>query len=318
MQKYRLFWLVLLVLIPLSFSHAQEMDTFTRRYHNGALFYGMERFQEAAFEFRRAQESAPGMNEWSQALYWVILSQLAYSDFGSALLDMEELERRAPDSTFAKDIIYHRARVYYNQGYFQEALQLFNRYNISSSDSDQESADRRAAAYFWMGECLYSMGQFDEAEKFYAWVIGRYPRSPKVEASSYRLDLIKQKKIEAELLALLQWSHEESLRTSEEYQRTIRTYEHTLNLYQRRILELSNINGLNLNDTSAELADIPSINQINQPSITQTAPVQGIEETYISDVSANHLLERARQLESTLQDILREHNNGGSSSGGVR
>ncbi|MCL2277687.1 MAG: hypothetical protein FWC21_07290 [Treponema sp.] len=326
-QKNRLFWLVLLIIIPLASSYAQDLEQFSRRYNNGALFYGMERYQEAAFEFRRAQELASNLNDWSQALYWVILSQMAYSDFGSALLDMEELERVSPASVFARDMVYHKARVFYMQGFFEEALLLFNRYNISTTDSDQESADRRAASFFWMGECLYSMGQFDEAGKFYAWVIGRYPRSPKIEASSYRLDLIKQKKIEAELLALLQWSHEESLRTSEEFQRTIRTYEHALNLYQRRILELTSADyheassvPITYQGESLSSAPVPESSNPPQPSIaaneSQTPVTQVPSETrnLISNGSGDELIDRARQLENALLDILREHNAAGGGS----
>jgi len=302
-QKSCIFLLVLLILISGVFLNAQENEAnqYTRRYQNGVLFYQMSRWQEAAIEFRRAQELAVNINEWSQALYWVILSQMAYSDFGSALLDMAELERMAPNSSYARDIVYHRARVYYIQGYFEDALHLFNRYNTSTSDSDKESSDRRAAAFFWMGECLYSMGQFDEAEKFYAWVIGRYPDSSKIEASAYRLDIIKQKKIENELLALLQWSHEETLRTSEEYQRTIRTYEYTLNLYQRRIAELTSAenefqsgNTEPLSETAGQISSQTAV-AVTQPVVIEEPPSAG-----------STLIERAIQLENNLQNILRE------------
>ncbi|MCL2808726.1 MAG: hypothetical protein FWD24_01530 [Treponema sp.] len=235
-------FLLIFILFPVfsSFGLELEQETYTRRFQNGAQLYNIFRFEEAAIEFRRAQEISRTANDRVAALYWVILSQLAYSDFGSAIRDMDELERIAPNSTFARDIVYHRARVYHMRGFHEDAIFLFNRYNASTNDSDRESADRRAAAFFWIGECLYALNQFDEAEKFYAWVIGRYPESPKIEAAAYRLDLIKHKKIEAELLALLQWSHEESLRTSEEHQRTVRTFEHTLNMYQRRLAEQTN------------------------------------------------------------------------------
>jgi tetratricopeptide (TPR) repeat protein len=239
-QKRGIFLALLLgfLLFP-AFAQETPASQYIRRFQNGAQLYGLSRWQEAAIEFRRAQEIAQNIEDWSAALYWVTLSQLAYSDYGSALRDMEQLERYAPNSPYARDMVYHRARVYFLLGYFEEALILFNRYNASTTDSDPVTSDRRAAAFFWIGESLYAMRQLDEAEKFYAWVITRYPQSPKIEASSYRLDLIKQKKIETELLALLQLSHEEALRTSEEYQRTIRTYEHTLNVYQRRIAELT-------------------------------------------------------------------------------
>ena len=244
-QKVRVFLVsLILALFPFGLSLAQESDQtqYARRLQNGSQLYALSHWKEAAMEFRRAQELAQNMNEWSQSLYWVILSQLALSDYGSALRDMDDLQRRAPNSSYSRDMIYHRARVYFIQGYYEDALVLFNRYNASTADSDRVSADRRAASFFWMGESLYSMGQFDEAEKFFSWVLARYPQSPKVEAAAYRVDLIKQKKIEAELLALLQLSHEEALRTSEDYQRTIRTYEHTLNIYQRRIADLVNPN----------------------------------------------------------------------------
>jgi len=291
------FWLILLVLMlfPAVFSYTQVSSTelvvqtlqetsgaqYARWYNNGIHFYDLSRFHEAAVEFRRAQEISENIYDWSRALYWVILSQLAYSDFGSSIRDMEELEKFAPDSIYTRDMLYHRARVYYLQGFFEDALFLFNHYNASTTDSDRESSDRRAAAFFWMGECLFSMVQYDEAEKFYAWVIGRYPQSPKVEAAAYRLDLIKQKKIEAELLALLQWSHEESLRSSEEHQRMMRTYEHTLNLYQRRIIELSSMS----TQTEPELTDF-----FNRTSLPLS------------------LLERAILLESEVQEIIKDYN----------
>ncbi|MCL2442008.1 MAG: tetratricopeptide repeat protein [Treponema sp.] len=288
---------------------AQENAQFlySRGMRNGSLLYNISRFHEAAMEFRIAQENADNSNDWSRAIYWVILSQLAYSDYGSALNDMDELQRRAPSSTHNRDMVFHRARVYYNQGFFEDALVLFNRYINSTSDSDRESIDRRAAAFFWMGECLYSMSHFDDAERFYAWVIGRYPDSPRYEAAAYRIDLIKQKKIEAELLALLQWSHEESLRTSEDYQRTLRTYEHTLNVYQRRIAELINsINSpeVNNNNETNESDSISRIEYFRVPEENIPAPL------FVQQNQNENLIERARQLGFNVQEILKEYEGG--------
>jgi len=295
-------FLIILVLFPAVYSYTQEslQEQYQQSYLNGIQFYRLSLWMEAAFEFRRAQEIAEGIDDLSQALYWVILSQMAYSDFGSALRDMEELERIAPDSFYTIDMVYHRARVYYNQGFYDDALLLFNRYINSTTDETRESADRRAAAFFWMGESLYLMGQFDEAEKFYAWVIGRYPESPKVEAASYRLDLIKQKKIEAELLALLQWSHEEALRISEEHQRTIRTYEHTLNLYQRRIAELTSAANTSFQSNTETQAGS------SQPILIDDTQSQRTPQ------SSNSLIERARQLESEVQAVIMQYDSSGS------
>jgi len=288
------FWpLVLgLLLFASGISTAQEaaQAAYLRKYQSGLQLYNSSRWHEAAAEFRGAQETAANINDWSQATYWVILSQLAYSDYGSAVRDMDDLERTTPGSGYAKDMAYHRGRIYFNLGYFDDALLMFRRYIDSVSDRDAEYADRLAAAFFWMGESLFTMGQLDEAEKFYTWVVDRYPESPKYEISSYRLDLIKQKKIEAELLALLQWSHEESLKSSEDYQRRLRTYEHTLNAMQRRI-----------DETPVQVVETPP------------------PEVVIPDNSAadnarllhERLLERARQLNAEVDIMIKERESGG-------
>jgi len=313
-RNRRIFWLIFsgFLLIGGGFLSAQNTDQsqYARRFQNGSQLYHLQRWHEAAIEFRRAQEIAVSNNDWARAIYWVILSELAHTDYGSALRDMDELQRVAPNSTYSRDMFYHRGRVYINQGFYEDALLSFNRYLNSTGDVDRESSDRRAAAFFWMGESLYALGQFDEAEKFYAWVVGRYPESPKVEAATYRIDLIKQKKIEAELLALLQWSHEESLRTSEDFQRTIRTYEHTLNAYQRRIAELTNsVNLLDLNDTRQEQQEITDtisrMENINTPAENVPEPV------YIPQSEHESLIERARQLGSNVQELIRELETGG-------
>jgi tetratricopeptide (TPR) repeat protein len=284
----RLFFLGIM-LFAAGFAFSQSQSGFTRRIQNGSQLYNLGRFYDATAEFRNAQEAAVTLDEWSRALYWVILSELGSTDYGSAIRDMDELEKHAPNSSYNRDMTYHRGRVYFNQGFFDNALILFRRFIDAVTDEDRESSDRRAAAYFWTGETLFHMGRFDEAESFYGWVVTRYPGCPKYDVSTYRMDLIKQKKIEAELLALLQWSHEESLRTSEDFQRKIRTYEYTLNAYQRRITELT--------------GGTPARQQVYQDEFSAQDESQAPE--------AEDLLERARQLGFNLEQIIRERGNGG-------
>jgi tetratricopeptide (TPR) repeat protein len=268
-------------------------------FQEGSRSYGEMRMFEAAAQFRNAQEISKNANDWAQATYWVILTELAIGDYGSAIRDMDELERIAPKSSFARDMVYHRARAYYNQGYFEDALICFKRYNDSVQAGDNEASDRKAAAFFWMGECLYSMGQFGEAEKFYSWVIAQYPNSPKVEVSGYRVDLIKQKKIEAELLSLLRWSHEESLRNSEENQRKIRTYENALNAYQRKIAELTQ------GAPMARTDELSSAGAVTSPSGLPASESAGVIDNKPEDDDA--LRRRAIQLEEEVKQILEQY-----------
>jgi len=293
-----------LLLLAAAFSAAAQSypSLYHQKFDYGGRYFNAARMTEAVAEFRGAQEAAVSLNDWAQALYWVIISELALADYGSALRDMDELEKHAPNSPFTYDMVYHRARAYFNQGFFEDALVLFKQFSDNIVSNDPQAADRKAAAFFWMGECLYTMGQFDEAENFYSWVVSKYPKSPKVEAAAYRIDLIKQKKIEAELLALLRWSHEESLRTSEDYQRKIKTYEHTLNSYQRRIGELSN-------DSSALSVPPPAPPASSYYSEDLNTQISSSNEpaNNTPDNRNNELIEKARRLESDIQKLISEY-----------
>jgi TolA-binding protein len=203
-------------------------------FRKGVEHYREARWQDAALELHNAANAADNSSQWAEALYWVILSRLAAQDYYSALREMDTLAAGAPASSRLSDILFHRARVYYHLGYHEEAVMLFTEYSNNLSPGGES---RKAVAFYWIGECLYSMGQFSKAEEYFNMVIENYPGSSRFDASVERVNLIRQKKIETELLALLKWSHEESLRTAEEYQRMERTYEQALNAYQKRLAE---------------------------------------------------------------------------------
>ena len=208
---------------------------YSPRFMAGINLYREGRWLEAAAELRAAQETASNRREWVEALYWVALAEFAAADYGSALRDMDTLERAAPENGRSTDIVYHRARAYYCLGYYDEAIPLFKRY---ADEAGAGGESRKAAALYWIGECLYAMGQLETAAEVFGLVTGQYPGSVKYEAATYRLDLIKQKKIEGELLSMLKWSHEESLKTVEEYQRREKTYDQALNAYQKRLADI--------------------------------------------------------------------------------
>jgi tetratricopeptide (TPR) repeat protein len=128
------------------------------------------------------------------------------------------------------------------------------------SAGGSENAGRKSAAFYWIGECLYSLGLLDKAGEVFSVIIEQYPQSAKYEAASYRIALINQKKIESELLDLLKWSHEESLKTMEEYQRRERSYDQALVAYQKRIADI-------LKDT--RLADLENANALYKKQLSE-------------------------------------------------
>jgi TolA-binding protein len=205
-------------------------------FQEGINLYGAGRWREAVVELRRFQGETRDISQQAEALYWIALAELAAGEYEASVRDMDELERTDPSGPRAGEIPYHRGRSYYYLGRYDEAMILLKAYSDSLLQDD--AGTRKSAALYWIGECLYAMGQLERAQEIFLLLTEQYPQSVKFEASSYRIALINQKKIESELLSLLKWSHEESLRTIEEYQRRERSYDQALIAYQKRIADM--------------------------------------------------------------------------------
>lgn len=227
------------------------------RFQEGVRLYREGRWREAVIEFRRAQAEAAAAEQRGEALYWIALAELFAAEYESSVKDMEELERIAPASPRRAEIPYHKGRAYYYLGRYDEAIVLLKDY-LSRLGEGRDA--QKSAALYWIGECLFSLGQLNAAQEIFTLITEQYPQSAKFEASSYRLGLINQKKIEIELLALLKWSHEESLKTMEEYQRRERSYDQALTAYQKRIADM-------LKDT--RLADLENANAEYQKQLAE-------------------------------------------------
>jgi tetratricopeptide (TPR) repeat protein len=169
-----------------------------------------------------------------EALYWLSLSELSAGNYNKALSHMDSLQAAEPAGRWSAELPYHRGRCFFYLGRYDEAEAIFKAYAETLPDSDP----RKAASYYWQGEALFAAGRLDNAADAFSIVVENYPHSAKYEASYYRLNLITQKKIEVELLAMLKWSHEESLKIIEEYREREKQYEAAIADYQRRIGEL--------------------------------------------------------------------------------
>jgi TolA-binding protein len=219
--------LISLCIISLS---AQTMQPSLEK---GKNLYAGAMWNEAVIELRRFLGRQPSYEEKTEALYWLSLSELAIGDYESALQDLEILIKSRPENERTHDAIYQKGRVLYHLGRYDEAIIVLKAYIDSTIDSLKVSM-----AMYWMAESLFAMGNLTDAHSLFLMIVEKYPNSAKYEAAAYRIALIEQKKIEAELLALLKWSHEESLKTIEEYQRRERSYEQAIIAYQKRIADM--------------------------------------------------------------------------------
>ncbi|MDR0451131.1 MAG: tetratricopeptide repeat protein [Treponema sp.] len=292
------------------------------RLQSGLALYQEGRWREALGELRRAQAEALDPELKGEAFYWIALAELSAGDYDAAIRDMDALETTAPESKRLREIPYHKGRALYYLGRYDEALLLLKLYTDGIGGTPPPpgsgAAARKSAALYWIGECLYALGQFDYARDIFMLVTADYPRSAKYEASSYRLGLINQKKIEEELLALLKWSHEESLRAIEEYQRRERSYDQALIAYQKRIAELlrgtyiTDIEAANaqyrrqLQEAEARIRALEAASG-SPPSVLPPEPLSQAEK----DRRLLFLRAEAADLSDWLSELLNEANQGG-------
>lgn len=214
------------------------------RYHEGKWYEALTVLQMALAEL-------PADAEQTEALYWIALSQFALNDYANAVGTLEELNTLTTGDR-KQEILLYRGQAYYYLDRYNEAITVLTLYYNTSGDPAQ-----KAEALYWTGECLFSMGQFERAQDVFSMLAEQYPSS-RQESVSYRRALLDQKKIETELLALLQWSHEESLRATGEYQRRERYYDQVITNLQKQITDMRN-------DT--RLADLESANAVYQSQV---------------------------------------------------
>ncbi|OHD82714.1 MAG: hypothetical protein A3J97_16640 [Spirochaetes bacterium RIFOXYC1_FULL_54_7] len=185
----------------------------------------------AAFDSLMLDSGAGEMR--AEGAYWAVMTHLAAGNPGLAEKTIETFLVSFPGHPKTADLLYQQGRAAFLQNDYERSLRSFHSYIAGYAEGEYVPA-----AVFWSGESLYFLGRLSEAEKLYKAIGERYPDSVKAEAAQYRLALIQFKYREDELLTLLKWSHEESLRTIEEFQRREKAYEQALAVYQRRFGEV--------------------------------------------------------------------------------
>ena len=209
----------------------------------GIELFRQGRLEEAVLELRRLQAEAPSRELRAEALFWISMAQLFSGEFEQALRDMAALEETDPASRRLARLPYYRGWALFHLGRYDQAIVFLMRYADSVLPGpggvfSAADASRRAAALYWAGAALLSMGQLDRAADIFTYIINTFPASHKAGPAGTRLSMVNQRRVEAELLSLLRWSHEESLRSAEEFRRRERAYTQALLSYQRRISDM--------------------------------------------------------------------------------
>lgn len=161
--------------------------------------------------------------------YWLAMSKIALNELTDALKLIDSFLQVYPLHSKSGDMMYQRGRVAFMLSDYESAIK-----NFSSFINSSPGSDNLANAIFWSAEAAYALGRMVEAENLYRSLVENFPESVKLEAAQYRLNLVQFKYREDELLTLLKWSHEESLRVIEEFQRREKAYEQAIMAYQKQ------------------------------------------------------------------------------------
>ena len=133
----------------------------------------------------------------------------------------------APD---IEEAYYQEGRLLFLQNDFENAIKALQAFIASYPKSGF-----LPSAWFWVGESLFGLGRLDNALAVYQKIVSDFPTSVKLEAAQYRVSLIQLQQKEVELSKLLKWSHEDFLRSVEEYQNREKAYEQAIAAYQKRL-----------------------------------------------------------------------------------
>jgi len=201
--------------------------------------YGLDLFKEARYEqsarlFQVVLDSPDSKDYHGSASFWLMRNYFEMDDLDKASQLVEDFLLNYPNHELNQDARYYKGRILYLQGEYDKTIHFF-----SSFLTAYPSSPFYGNALFWIGESLYAMGRFDEAAEIYGNLLEQFPRSVKTEATRYRLSLIEYRNREEELLKLLQWSHEEFLKSSAEYEQKEKEFNQALDVYQQELIELT-------------------------------------------------------------------------------
>lgn len=232
---FKVFAIVFTIILFPSFELPAEESGRTM-FENGQTYYSNGKYLEALYFFNELIKDKSAEFE-GDAWFWAAKSYLAAGEIDSAEKNLEYFLLNFPRNSNYNEGFYYKGRILFIQKEFDKAVDLFNRFIRSSPFSPFVSN-----AYFWIGDSLYNSGYFDDALEMFRKVVDEYPASFKFEASQYKISLIELRTREEELLRLIRWSHEESIKSIEEYRNREKNYLQTIEAYQKRIIEMESGN----------------------------------------------------------------------------
>lgn len=163
--------------------------------------YSEAKYDESIILFREIILSSKNDNMIAESYFWLAK---AYMDTNKLKLAETNLEFYLTNYNTTglnyPEANYEKGRLLFLQEQYQPAINQLN-YFIENYPKHELVSN----AYFWIGESLYALGQYDDSSFYFNIVLSKYPNSIKEEAVQYKIRLIEHKKSELALQNLLKW-----------------------------------------------------------------------------------------------------------------
>ena len=281
---------------------------------NSDLRDGIDQFRNGQYDraillFHNVILDPSAGDQKATAYFMIAKSYLAVGKLDDAERNLEFYLATYPAAPDYEEAVYQKGRLLFLQAEYQSSIQV-----LQGFIKDHPKSTFVSSAWFWVGESLYALGMLDDAQAVYQKILTDFPASVKVEAAGYKLSLIQLRRKEVELTKLLKFSHEELLRSVQEYQNREKAYVQAIEAYQKRLGSAAS------DDTRKIIADLQQ--QLAQKtdelaklrsSASATATTSGPEADRLERILA------AKQRALALKELYLQWliTNGGTGSGGA-
>jgi outer membrane protein assembly factor BamD (BamD/ComL family) len=215
--------------------------------------FDQNKFDESIILFREIILSTDRKDLQREAYFWIAKAYMNSDKLSQAETNIEYYLANYKDEALNfPEAVYQKGRLLFLQEQYQSSIDILNTFIKNYNTNDLVSN-----AYYWIGESLYALGQYDDSAMMFKIVIDNYPNSVKTEACIYKLRLIEHKKSELALQNLLKWSQEQFISSLNQFKVKEKTLQQAINEYEKKQGVMINQNEYDdLKKTSAENDDL--------------------------------------------------------------
>lgn len=190
--------------------------------------YSQAKYDESIILFREIILSSKNDNLIAESYFWLAKAYIDSNKLKLAETNLEYyLTNYKTTGLNYPEAFYEKGRLLFLQEQFQASVKQLNSFIENYPNNSLLSN-----AYYWIGECLYALGQYDDSGFYFNIVLTKYPNSIKEEASRYKLRLIEHKKSELTLQNLLKWSQEQYISALTQFRIKEKSLQEALDKYK--------------------------------------------------------------------------------------